>query len=60
VATGGKNDQGPSSVMTDPQVCEFLRVHPNTIYRLLKAKKIPSFRIGSEHRFTRQAIDEWV
>jgi excisionase family DNA binding protein len=46
--------------MTAVELSDYLRVHPNTIYRLLKTKKIPSFRIGSEHRFSRQTIDEWV
>jgi excisionase family DNA binding protein len=46
--------------MTVGEVCEFLRINRSTLYRLIKAKKIPSFRVGSEHRFQRQAIDDWV
>jgi excisionase family DNA binding protein len=27
--------------------------------RLIKERQIPSFRVGSEHRFSRAAIDAW-
>jgi len=46
-------------VMTVRQVATFLRVHPSTIYRLVKQHKIPAFRIGSDWRFKIDAIDRW-
>ena len=47
VATEGKKVQAvPSPVMTVAEVCEFLRINRSTLYRLLKAHKIPSFRVG--------------
>jgi excisionase family DNA binding protein len=46
-------------IMTANEVAELLRVHKSTIYRLLKAGKLPSFRMGTDYRFSRQAIDEW-
>jgi excisionase family DNA binding protein len=27
---------------------------------MIKTKQIPVFRVGSDYRFNRQAIDEWV
>ena len=47
------------SVMTVMELSEYLRVHRTTIYRLLETGKIPHFRIGSDYRFQRDAIDEW-
>jgi excisionase family DNA binding protein len=46
-------------VMTANEVTEYLRIHRTTFYRLLKRKEIPAFRMGSDWRFSRQAIDRW-
>jgi len=46
-------------VLTVADLCEYLRVHRSTIYRLLKARQIPAFRIGSDWRFNREHIDQW-
>lgn len=46
-------------VMTLKETAAFLKVHNSTIYRLLKAKQIPAFRVGSDWRFTREALDRW-
>ena len=58
MAASGKTIQ-TAQVMTADEVAELLRVHKSTVYRLVKAGKLPSFRMGADHRFTRQAIDEW-
>ena len=49
----------PDEVLTAPELAKYLKVHPSTIYRLLKARKLPAFRIGSDWRFNREHIDEW-
>ena len=36
--------------MTVREVSAYLRVHPITIYRLLKRNQIPAFHIGSDWR----------
>lgn len=46
-------------VMTVVEVSEYLHVHPSTIYRLLRKKEIPAFRVGSDWRFNRESIDSW-
>jgi excisionase family DNA binding protein len=48
-----------SSVLTLEEVAEYLRVHPSTLYRMLKKGAIPAFKIGSDWRFTREAIEQW-
>ncbi|MGA8058088.1 MAG: helix-turn-helix domain-containing protein [Candidatus Binataceae bacterium] len=45
--------------MTVHEVSTYLRVHPSTIYRLLKRHQIPGFRIGSDWRFNIEEIDRW-
>ncbi len=47
-------------IMTVPTVAEFLRCHESTIYRLLKKKKIPAFKIGSDWRFVKADIIRWM
>lgn len=46
-------------VMTVQDVSAYLRVHPSTIYRLLKRNELPAFRVGSDWRFNVEAIDRW-
>ena len=46
-------------VMTANEVTEYLHIHRTAIYRLLKRKEIPAFRMGSDWRFSRHAIDQW-
>jgi len=47
------------SVLTVQEVSSYLRVHPSTIYRMLKRNQLPAFRVGSDWRFTVEAIDQW-
>jgi len=46
-------------VMTLEEVADYLRVHPSTIYRLLKKKQLPAFKVGSDWRFNLESIDRW-
>ena len=45
--------------MTVNDLCGYLRVHPSTVYKLLRRGELPGFRIGSDWRFTTEAIDRW-
>ena len=49
----------PNTVMTVRELSAYLRVHPSTIYRLLKSHRIPGFHVGSDWRFNIEAIDRW-
>ncbi len=46
-------------VMTLEEVASYLRVHPSTIYRLLKRTQLPAFKLGSDWRFNQESIDRW-
>jgi excisionase family DNA binding protein len=48
-----------SKVLTVKELSAYLRVHPSTIYRLLKKGQIPGFKLGSDWRFNIEAIDRW-
>ncbi len=47
-----------NNVMKVEEVAQYLKVRP--LYKLLKAHKIPAFRIGSDWRFNREHIDAWM
>jgi excisionase family DNA binding protein len=49
-----------NEILTMKDICDLLRVHQSTIYKLIKKGKIPSFRIGSDWRFRRDRIERWV
>lgn len=49
-----------ATVLTLDQVAEFLKVHPSTIYRLLKKHSIPAFKVGSDWRFNQDSIEKWI
>jgi excisionase family DNA binding protein len=50
---------GPVRVMTVREVSSYLRVHPSTIYRMLKQNQLPAFHVGSDWRFNVETIDSW-
>ena len=49
-----------TKVLTVGEVADFLQVHSSTIYRLLKNRRIPAFKVGSDWRFNQNSIEQWV
>ena len=47
-------------VMNVPEVADYLRVAPATIYRLAQAGKIPCGKVGRAWRFNKETIDRWI
>ena len=47
------------AVMTVNDLARYLKVHPSTIYRLLKTGQLPAFKVGGDWRFNREQIDRW-
>ena len=47
-------------ILTLKELCGLLRVHPATVYKLLKRGQIPSFRVGGNWRFQRDVIERWM
>jgi excisionase family DNA binding protein len=46
--------------LTTEQVLGYLRVNLRTVYRLIKAGKIPAVRVGRQWRFRKRDIDAWL
>jgi excisionase family DNA binding protein len=49
-----------SPIMTTQEVAELLRVHPATVYKLIRWNALPFFKIGSDFRFNREEIEKWM
>ena len=49
-----------TTVLTLEEVAQFLRIHPSTVYRLLRKPTIPAFKVGSDWRFNRESVENWV
>lgn len=47
-------------VLTVEELCEWLQVHSCTIYKLAKCGRLPGFRVGTEWRFRKDAIERWM
>jgi len=46
--------------LTTEEVLEYLQVNLRTVYRLIKAGKIPAVRVGRQWRFRKTDIDGWL
>jgi excisionase family DNA binding protein len=53
----GRNEEG---FLTTEEVLEYLQVNLRTVYRLIKAGKIPAVRVGRQWRFRKRDIDTWL
>jgi len=48
------------SFLTTKEVLDYLQVNLRTVYRLIKAGKIPAVRVGRQWRFRKADIDAWL
>jgi excisionase family DNA binding protein len=46
--------------LTTEEVLKYLQVNLRTVYRLIKAGKIPAVRVGRQWRFRKRDIDGWL
>ena len=46
--------------LTTEDVLEYLHVNLRTVYRLIKAGRIPAIRVGRQWRFRKRDIDAWL
>ena len=47
-------------LLTTEQLAKYLGVDKFTVYRLVSQKKIPAFRVGSQWRYKKKLVDEWL
>jgi excisionase family DNA binding protein len=49
-----------SAVMTLQDVADYLHCHTSTVYRLLKEREVPGFKMGRGWRFLKSDVDKWI
>jgi excisionase family DNA binding protein len=47
-------------VLTVRELAKYLKVHPSTIYRLLKTGQLPAFRVGGDWHFNVAEVERWL
>ncbi len=55
-----EGDRKGEELLTTGEAASYLKVNRRTIYRLLRARKIPALRVGGQWRFRRRDLDEWL
>ena len=53
-------DSMADNIMTLHELTAYLGIHSSTAYRMIKAKRIPAFKVGRDWRFNREHIDQWM
>jgi excisionase family DNA binding protein len=48
------------NLLTADQVARYLKVDKFTVYRLVSQKKIPAFKVGSQWRFKKRLLEDWL
>ena len=53
-------EKSSKDILTVSEVSGYLRIHPTTLYRLLKKGQLPAFKIGNDWRISVKAVDRWL
>ncbi len=49
-----------SEILTVSETCAYLKIAPRTLYRYLRSRHIPAFKLGKEWRFVRADLEQWI
>lgn len=49
-----------SPILSVKEMADYLRVDPSTIYRLVRRREIPAFRVSWGWRFNLEHVKEWA
>jgi len=47
-------------VLTIEELAVYLKIPKSTLYKVVRAGKIPSQKVGRHWRFRKEAIDDWL
>ena len=47
-------------ISTLQEVAKYLKVDKRTVYRMVKSKQLPAFKVRNQWRFKKDAIDKWI
>jgi excisionase family DNA binding protein len=49
-----------TELMTAIETCRYLKITQRTLYRYLRSRQIPAFKLGKEWRFVRSDLEQWI
>jgi len=49
-----------NEILTTKEVAEYLHLHPFTVKKFARERKIPAFKIGADWRFHKKYIEKWI
>lgn len=49
-----------NELLTVAETCRYLKVSPRTLYRYIKDRQLPGFKLGKEWRFVRTDLERWL
>lgn len=58
--TISKSKKNHHEILSMEELCEYLKLTKNTLYKLTQRGEIPSSRIGKQLRFRKTKIQEWL
>jgi excisionase family DNA binding protein len=47
-------------IMTAKDVAKYLHIHTLTVHKYAREGKIPAFKIGTDWRFHKKYIEDWI
>jgi len=60
VRDGVMRSSSKSELMTAIETCRYLKITQRTLYRYLRSRQIPAFKLGREWRFVRSDLEQWI
>jgi len=52
--------QSLPQILTVEDIAYYLRIHRSTVYRLIKKRALPAWKIGADWRSDKKSIDAWM
>jgi len=49
-----------NQLMTTPEAMKYLRISKVTLYKLMKEKKLPVYKVGRNYRYRKSKLDKWL
>lgn len=46
--------------LTPNEIAKMLRIHPFSVTRLARQKKLPAFKVGGVWRFRKDQFEDWI
>ncbi len=49
-----------NELLTAAETCRYLKITPRTLYRYIRNRRLPGFKLGKEWRFVRSDLEQWI